>query len=138
MGLVCLLRISFFPPHLLTIVNYLREDVDSFLMRQTPCEQMLWDRLPAIRRELALALINEHGLSQREAADLLGVTPAAVCQYLAKKRGHATVITEALRDEILLSADRIKNNGSPAAETCRLCKLISQMTKATPSTEPAP
>ena len=108
-------------------------------MKQTPCEQMLWNRLPAIRRELAIALISTHGLSQREAAELLGVTPAAICQYLSKKRGQSSVITEAIRDEVLASATRIKNDGGSAAtETCRLCKLISQTTTPMPTKDPTP
>lgn len=106
-------------------------------MGKTPCELMLWNHLPAIRKELAVALINDHGLSQRDAAEKLGVTPAAVCQYLAKKRGQQLTITTSIKQEIGISAARIKNNGSATIETCRLCRLIqSQMTPLTPADEP--
>ena len=106
-------------------------------MRKTPCELMLWDSLPAIRKELAFVLIYDHGLSQRDVAEKLGVTPAAICQYLAKKRGRHLVITTSIKQEIEVSAARIKNNGSATTETCRLCRLIqSQMTTLTPMDEP--
>ena len=93
-------------------------------MRLTPCEIMLWDRLPAIRRAFAISLINDHGLSQRDAAEKLGVTPAAVCQYLSKKRGHNLTFTTTVQQEILISAQHIMNDASPATETCRICRLI--------------
>jgi len=48
---------------------------------------MKWNGLPVIRREIAESMINKFGLSQKEAALKLGVTPAAVCQYISKKRG---------------------------------------------------
>ncbi len=96
-------------------------------MRLTPCEIMLWDRLPAIRRAFAISLINDHGLNQRDAAEKLGVTPAAVCQYLSKKRGHNLVFTVTIQQEILISAARIMNDSSSAVETCRICRLIQDL-----------
>jgi len=105
-------------------------------MRLTPCEVMLWDRLPAIRRAFALVLINTHGLNQRDAAEKLGVTPAAICQYLAKKRGYYLVFTETIQQEITVSATRILNNGSSAIETCRICRLIQDQTPTSDEREP--
>lgn len=51
-----------------------------------PCELIVRSYLPYIRRSLAQKLI-EKGVSQREAAEKLGLTQAAVSQYLSKKRG---------------------------------------------------
>jgi len=51
-------------------------------MGKITCEFMIWEGLPFIRKELAKSLIYNFGLCQREAAELLGLTPAAVCQYL--------------------------------------------------------
>ena len=56
-------------------------------MRRTPCEYIMWNGLPVIRKEIAESMINNFGLNQKEAAEKLGVTPAAVCQYISKKRG---------------------------------------------------
>lgn len=50
-----------------------------------PCEIMVKTYLPYIRRSLAQKLIDK-GVSQREAAEKLGLTQAAVSQYLSKKR----------------------------------------------------
>jgi uncharacterized protein len=51
-----------------------------------PQEIEVWYVLPALRRELAIAL-KENGLSQREVAKKLGITESAVSQYLSNKRG---------------------------------------------------
>jgi uncharacterized protein len=92
----------------------------------TPCEIILWNRLPAIRRHLAIALIENHGLNQRDTADKLGVTPAAICQYLSKKRGQAVIFQKDILDEIAISAANIIKDGSVSTETCRLCRLIRE------------
>ncbi|MBS1263988.1 MAG: hypothetical protein MAG715_01183 [Methanonatronarchaeales archaeon] len=51
-----------------------------------PCEMMVRTYLPLIRRSLAQKLV-DNGVSQSEAADRLGLTQAAVSQYLSRKRG---------------------------------------------------
>ena len=61
-------------------------------MLRTPCEFMMWSGLPVIRKEIAESMIINYGLSQKEAANKLGVTPAAVCQYVSKKRGKIKII----------------------------------------------
>lgn len=103
-------------------------------MQRTPCEYMLWSGIPAIRKELAQTLIKQFGLSQREAAEKLGLTPAAICQYLSQKRGKNDTFDETIIKEITISAERIvKNNGSDVIiETCRICRII-QRTKQSSS-----
>lgn len=51
-----------------------------------PCEMGVWYVLPSIRACLVTELI-EMGLPQKKVACMLGITPAAVCQYAARKRG---------------------------------------------------
>jgi predicted transcriptional regulator len=45
--------------------------------------------IPAIRALIVRRLIDEHGMTQQEAAKLLGVTQPAVSKYLHQKRGVA-------------------------------------------------
>ncbi len=89
---------------------------------------MIWNGIPAIRKELAEALIKEFGLSQREAAEKLGLTPAAICQYISKKRAKTDVFDETIIQEISVSAQRImKNDGTDVIiETCRICRLVQK------------
>jgi len=82
--------------------------------------------LPVIRKELAVSMINSFGLTQKETAEKLGVTPAAVCQYISRKRGKIEITDEKINEEIKVSAERIiqNGNGSVIPETCRICKII--------------
>jgi len=45
--------------------------------------------IPAIRALIVKRLVQEHGMTQQEAAKLLGVTQPAVSKYLHQKRGVA-------------------------------------------------
>ncbi len=52
------------------------------------CEVFVNDVLPAVRAILAKDLVEEHGLTQREAARRLDMTQPAVSQYKNKLRGR--------------------------------------------------
>jgi len=52
------------------------------------CEVMFWKVVPAIRRELARILVEDLGMSKKDAAEAIGTTPAALSQYLRGKRGR--------------------------------------------------
>ena len=83
--------------------------------------------LPAIRRELAKILITEHNHSQKEAAQILGLTEAAVSQYRHFKRAKEVDFTDNVVKEIRVSADRImmdnNNRQRLIAEMYRLTNL---------------
>ena len=100
-------------------------------MQRTTCEYMMWNGLPVIRKEIAESMITDYGLSQKETAEKLGITPAAVCQYLSKKRGRSDIADEIILIEIKQSAKNIINNGNGyiISETCRICKLIRKSTE---------
>ena len=97
-------------------------------MRRTPCEYMLWNGIPTIRKELAETLIKQYGLNQRQTAEKLGITPSAVCQYLSKKRGKIDFLDETIIKQITISAERIVQNDDSIVviETCRICQLVQK------------
>jgi hypothetical protein len=86
----------------------------------------MWNGLPVIRKEIAESMIQDFGLSQKEAAEKLGITPAAVCQYLSRKRGKIEINDKKVLKEIKVSAGTIINSGDGhiLKETCRICKLL--------------
>jgi predicted transcriptional regulator len=96
-------------------------------MKQTPCENILWSGLPVIRKEIAKSMVKDYSLNQSEVAKKLCVTPAAVCQYLAGKRGGLNTDDEEIRKEICNSASKIIELGNVALipEICRLCKIFT-------------
>ncbi|MCU0632392.1 MAG: helix-turn-helix domain-containing protein [Methanolinea sp.] len=53
------------------------------------CDTMARKFLPAMRAEMVFRLVHQQGLSQSDAAKRLGITRAAVSQYLSRKRGDA-------------------------------------------------
>jgi len=95
-------------------------------MRKTPCEEKIYEILPMLRKQLVCALIKEYGLTQSQAAQKMGLTPAAISQYQCKKRAHQTISDQTMLAEIKKSADLIYENGEDivAQELCRLCKII--------------
>ena len=80
-------------------------------MKRTTCEYMMWSGLPVIRKEIAESMINDFGLSQKEAAEKLGITPAAVCQYVSKKRGRLEIADTTVLKQIKTSAESIIEDG---------------------------
>jgi len=94
---------------------------------KVPCELIVWYVLPAIRREFARVLVKEFNLTQREAAKKLGVTEAAVSQYLKSKRGKDMKFNQEIIDEIEKSAKEIlesKKDSLTIEKTCSVCALI--------------
>lgn len=75
-----------------------------------PCESAVKYKVPAIKAELARKLKKE-GKSQKEIAKLLGVTEAAVSQYLSGKRAK--------------KAKQNLRGSNTIPEVCRLCGMCN-------------
>ena len=95
-----------------------------------PCEVVVWQILPLVRRELARELVSTHGMSQAEVAKIFGVTDAAISQYLSKKRGGeysvASMYGEFIGD-VRNSAARIVDGTSDYdSEVCSICCRTKQ------------
>ena len=92
-----------------------------------PCEIVVWNVLPMIRRELSRELVFVHGMSQAEVARMFGVTDAAISQYLKKKRGSMPEVESLplysdFLGEVSASAEFISSRKSDFySEMCRLC-----------------
>ena len=95
-------------------------------MKLTPCEYIVWNGLPVIRKGLTESMINDHGLSQSETAEKLNISPAAVSQYLSGKRGKKNISNKEIIIEISKSAERIIESADDilVSETCKLCRLL--------------
>lgn len=93
-----------------------------------PCEIVVWQVLPLVRRELATELVEAHGMTQAEVARRFEVTDAAVSQYLTKKRGgeySSSRFYPAFHADVVESARRIAEDGADCSdEICRLCAAV--------------
>ena len=67
---------------------------------QMPQEIEVWYILPAIRRDLTKSMINDLHLTQKEIAKIMGLTEAAVSQYIHSKRAKEIVFSNAVLKEI--------------------------------------
>ena len=90
---------------------------------QMPQEIEVWYIIPALRRELAKSMV-DLGLNQKQIAEKMGLTEAAVSQYLSSKRAKEVSFSNAVLDEIKKSAKRIaETKGNPVQEMMRLTNL---------------
>ena len=53
------------------------------------CDTLARMLLPQMRAEMVYRLVNERGISQSEASKRLGISRAAISQYLSRKRGFS-------------------------------------------------
>ena len=92
---------------------------------QMPQEIEVWYIIPALRRELAKCMV-ELGLAQKQIADKMDLTEAAVSQYLSSKRAKEVMFSNAVLDEIKKSAKRVvENKGNLVQEMMRLTNLTA-------------
>jgi predicted transcriptional regulator len=96
-----------------------------YTMVKTPCQQIVWDVLPAIRAALAAELVR-NGISQLEVARLLDSAPSAVSQYLSGKRGYRIVFEGPVQKLIEDLAREIKAGGvvDLTARICAICHVV--------------
>jgi predicted transcriptional regulator len=91
-----------------------------------PQEIEVWYIIPAIRREFARVFIKK-GLTMEKAGNILGVTKAAISQYLSKKRAKAVKIPPTVSKEIEKSASiLIKDNKKAVKEMLRILSLMKK------------
>ena len=91
-----------------------------------PQEIEVWFTIPALRRELAKSMIDDYKLTQKQVSEHMGITEAAVSQYLSLKRAKEVVFTNAVLEEIKISAKNIiEDQILLVPEMLRLCKLTA-------------
>ncbi len=93
-----------------------------------PCEKAVWYYLPQIRADLAIELVKT-GMTQSQAAKKLGVTPAAVSQYIHKKRGLQSPRSRLYRQEIKAAVRKICEDASSDELhfiVCKCCQLLNK------------
>jgi uncharacterized protein len=88
-------------------------------MQATVQELEVWYVLPAVRKELA-KVMKEKGLSQAKIAKFLGITEAAVSQYVKAKRAADVKLDLKLKPEIETAAKNIMNGKNQRREIQRL------------------
>lgn len=99
-------------------------------MRKPPCEFKVKYVLPAIRTALVILLEKDMGLSVYQIAKVLGITPAAVCNYKSSRRSSRKIYEEIMNNEDYAAELRrwakklVEGSVDPGDALCVLCRRI--------------
>ncbi len=92
-----------------------------------PQEIEVWYIIPAIRRELSKIFTKKYGWSYEKAGNILGVSKAAVSQYLKNKRAKSVKFPLKIKKQIEKSAEKIRKNERVVVK--EIMRLIDEMKK---------
>jgi len=85
-------------------------------------DTMVRNLLPPMRAEMVNRLVQRQGLSQSDAAKRLGVTRAAVSQYMSRKRGAGEVQISNELDSIIDRWVLAVETGESDINLCDVCQ----------------
>ena len=86
------------------------------------CDTMVRNLLPPMRAEMVLRLVQKQGISQSDAAKRLGITRAAVSQYMSRKRGAGEVVLSTELDSIIDRWALAVITGESDINLCDVCQ----------------
>ncbi len=94
------------------------------------CDEIVRNYLPQLRAELVCRLVEDKGIPQSKVAKWMGISRAAVSQYMSRKRGSGTIyITTDLDDIIESWADGVIT-GEGSVTICDICRCVQELNKA--------
>jgi len=94
-------------------------------MKVLPQELEVWYIIPAIRKSLSKCLIKDFEMSYEKVGAILGISKAAVSQYMKNKRATKIKLHDRVDKEIMSSCKNIINKKSPSTdEIQRIIRFI--------------
>lgn len=81
-----------------------------------PQEIEVWYIIPAVRKEIAKQLTSKYEFSYEKAGRALGISKAAVSQYISDKRANKIKLNNETKKEIEKSTKKIAENQKVALE----------------------
>jgi predicted transcriptional regulator len=90
-----------------------------------PQEIEVWYIIPAVRKEFAKQLTSKYELSYEKAGKILGISKAAISQYLSDKRANKIKLNNEIKKEITKSAKIIEEN--PKLALTEIQKILKFM-----------
>lgn len=85
-------------------------------MYSLPQEIEVWYIIPAVRKEFAKQFTSKYELSYEKAGKILGISKAAVSQYLSDKRANKIKLNALTKKEIAKSAKLVVVNPTLAMQ----------------------
>ncbi|MBI2112379.1 helix-turn-helix domain-containing protein [Candidatus Woesearchaeota archaeon] len=90
-----------------------------------PQEIEVWYVIPAIRKELTVDLV-KRGKSQRQVAKILGITEAAVSQYLKNKRANDLTLPPDVKSFLKKAAEKIHDEKTAYRQIQEVSKYVRE------------
>lgn len=94
-------------------------------MYSLPQEIEVWYIIPAIRKELSIVFVKKHKLTYDKAGAILGISKAAISQYLSGKRATKFTLPNTIKKEVETAAQvMIKNPQKAVTEIEKILKTM--------------
>jgi predicted transcriptional regulator len=90
------------------------------------CDTLARNLLPRLRAEMVHRLVYQHGVSQSEVAKRLGVSRAAISQYMSRKRGGQSTPLPRDMDEIIDLWVHSVMSDDCSITLCDVCRCASK------------
>ena len=97
-----------------------------------PCEVGVKTVLPAIRALMARTIVEKHGMKEKQAAEILGLSQSAISRYTTKDRGNILTIEKVPEVQVLIDQmiKLLLYEPHKTVETlglfCQTCKTIRE------------
>ncbi len=91
------------------------------------CDEVVRNYLPTLRAELVCRLVEEKGIPQAKVAKWMGISRAAVSQYMSKKRGSGDIIISTDLDDIIESWAEGVITGEGSVTICDICRCVQEL-----------
>jgi uncharacterized protein len=96
-------------------------------MYTLPQEIEVWYIIPGIRRELARCLIKKYDVTYDKVGKILGISKAAISQYLKGKRAAKIKLHPKIQEEVIKACERlIESKSNSMNEILDMLKLIKE------------
>ncbi|MCQ1539432.1 transcriptional regulator [Methanocalculus taiwanensis] len=97
----------------------------------THCDELARNVLPRMRAELVYRLVNVQGVRQSEVSRRLGISRAAISQYLSRKRGSGEIeLSEDMTEMLERWAFAVMNDNSHSITICDICNCTKKTGKS--------
>ncbi|RQD80453.1 MAG: transcriptional regulator [Methanocalculus sp. MSAO_Arc2] len=94
------------------------------------CDELARNYLPRMRAELVYRLVNGQGVRQSEVSRRLGISRAAISQYLSRKRGSGEIeVSEEMAAMLDRWAFAVMNEERGNITICDICQCAKKQRK---------